>query len=309
MSSPLTGDLSFKISALKEALPYVQKFSGEVFVVKYGGSAMGDDATLAVFASDVQLLKSCGINVIVVHGGGPQISKMLDKLGHQTKFIDGIRVTNKEAVDIVEMVLCGSINKKIVSAINAAGGMAIGMSGKDANLFSAVKATKTSKETDSNIERILDLGYVGRPTRLNTEILDVFNDGPVIPVIAPVGYDDLGNTYNINADVVAGFIAGELKANKLILLTDVDGIMDDDKLFSVLSISDARRMIERGTITGGMIPKVETCIDSLEKGVSSVHIINGNTQDALIVEILTKSGIGTMIVNDGGEKCFEFGED
>jgi acetylglutamate kinase len=285
-----------RASILTEALPYVKKFSGETFVVKFGGSSMGNKESMEIFAKNVVLLKSCGINVVVVHGGGPQISAMLEKLNIKSEFINGLRVTTKEMIEIVEMVLCGSINKEIVSAINKAGGVALGLSGKDANLIRAKKIRKTHKESDSRIERILDLGYVGIPTAINGDFFDALEGTPIIPVIAPVGFDDQGNTYNINADNVAGAIASELETSKLILLTDVDGVQTFDKeLISSLSIADAEEMIKSGKITGGMIPKIETCIEALKNGVSSVHIINGNTQHALLLEILTNEGIGTMI--------------
>lgn len=280
---------------MTEALPYIRKFSGETFVVKFGGSAMGNKKALDIFAQNVVLLKSCGINIVVVHGGGPQISAMLERLNIKSEFINGIRVTTKEMIDIVEMVLCGSINKEIVSAINKRGGTAMGLSGKDANLIKAQKMRKTHKETDSRIERILDLGYVGIPVTINAEFFDALENTPVIPVIAPVGFDDNGNTYNINADNVAGAIAGALEASKLILMTDVEGVMQDGVLISSLTTYNAEEMIKSGHITGGMIPKVETCIEAIRKGAETVHIIDGGKDHALLLEILTDSGIGTMI--------------
>jgi acetylglutamate kinase len=285
-----------RAAILTEALPYIKKFTGETFVIKFGGSAMGSKETLMNFAQNVVLLKSCGINVVVVHGGGPQISAMLERIGIKSEFIGGVRVTTKEMIEIVEMVLCGSINKEIVSVINRAGGTALGLSGKDANLIKAKKMRKTHKETDSRIERILDLGYVGMPVTINTEFFDALENTPVIPVIAPVGFDDAGNTYNINADTVSGAIASELEASKLILMTDVDGVKtSDDTLISSLTTFNAEEMIKDGQIHGGMIPKVETCIEAVRKGVETVHIINGNKEHALLLEILTDSGIGTMI--------------
>jgi acetylglutamate kinase len=285
-----------RVSVLTEALPYIKKFAGETFVVKFGGSSMGNKEAMAIFAQNVVLLKSCGINVVVVHGGGPQISAMLEKLNIKSEFINGLRVTTKDMIEIVEMVLCGSINKEIVSAINKAGGVALGLSGKDANLIKAKKIRKTHKETDSRIEKILDLGYVGIPTAINGDFFDALEGTPLIPVIAPVGFDEQGNTYNINADNVAGAIAGELEASKLILMTDVDGVQADGKaIVSSLSIFNAEEMIKAKQITGGMIPKIETCIDAVKAGVSTVHIINGNKEHALLLEILTDEGIGTMI--------------
>jgi len=285
-----------KASVLTEALPYIKKFSGETFVVKFGGSSMGNKKAMEIFAKNIVLLKSSGINIVVVHGGGPQISQMLERLGIKSEFVNGVRVTTKDMIDIVEMVLCGSINKEIVSAINFAGGVALGLSGKDANLIKAKKMRKTHKETDSNIERILDLGWVGMPDVINGDFFDALESTPVIPVIAPVGFDDDGNTYNINADNVAGAIASELEASKLILMTDVDGVQDNEKnLLASLTTFQAEEMIKSGQITGGMIPKVETCIDAIRKGVETVHIINGNKEHALLLEILTDTGIGTMI--------------
>jgi acetylglutamate kinase len=285
-----------KVNVLTEALPYIKKFTGETFVVKFGGSAMGNKTAMENFAKDVVLLKSCGINIVVVHGGGPQISTMLEKLNIKSEFINGIRVTTKEMISIVEMVLCGSINKEIVSAISKVNGIALGLSGKDANLIKAQKVRKTRKETDSNIERILDLGYVGTPVAINGEFFDALENTPIIPVIAPVGFDDQGNTYNINADTVAGSIASELEASKLILMTDVDGVkVDENTLISSLKVYHAEEMISNGQIYGGMIPKVETCIEAIRKGVESVHIINSNKEHALLLEILTDGGIGTMI--------------
>jgi len=285
-----------KASVLTEALPYIKKFSGETFVVKFGGSSMGNKKAMEIFAKNIVLLKSSGINIVVVHGGGPQIRQMLERLGIKSEFVNGVRVTTKDMIDIVEMVLCGSINKEIVSAINFAGGVALGLSGKDANLIKAKKMRKTHKETDSNIERILDLGWVGMPDVINGDFFDALESTPVIPVIAPVGFDDDGNTYNINADNVAGAIASELEASKLILMTDVDGVQDNEKnLLASLTTFQAEEMIKSGQITGGMIPKVETCIDAIRKGVETVHIINGNKEHALLLEILTDTGIGTMI--------------
>ena len=285
-----------KASVLTEALPYIKKFAGETFVVKFGGSSMGNKKAMENFAKNVVLLKSCGINMVVVHGGGPQISQMLERLGIKSEFVNGVRVTTKDMIDIVEMVLCGSINKEVVSAINACGGVGLGLSGKDANLIKAKKMRKTHKETDSNIERILDLGWVGMPDIINGDFFDALENTPVIPVIAPVGFDDEGNTYNINADNVAGAIAAELEASKLILMTDVDGVQDsENNLMASLTTFQAEDMIKSGQIMGGMIPKVETCIEAVRHGVETVHIINGNKEHALLLEILTDTGIGTMM--------------
>ena len=294
----MTVHLKERVKILKESLPYIQKFEDHTFVIKYGGSAMETPQKIAAFAENIVLLKNSGINIIVVHGGGPQISTMLGLLGRKSNFIDGVRVTSKEDVEIVEMVLSGSTNKGIVQAINKAGGLAIGLSGKDANLIHAKKLHHSKYEPDSNIERITDLGFVGKPDKINTEILEVFSDTPIIPVISPVGFDNHGNTYNINADTAAGAIACAIGANKLILLTDVDGVCHSNgELISSLSIHEAKKMIKTGEINGGMVPKVLSCIDVIEKGVSSVHILNGNVEDVLLLEVLTTSGIGTMIVS------------
>ncbi len=286
-----------KSRILSEALPYMKKFNGETFVIKFGGSAMGDEQLAKDFARDVVLMKQVGINPIVVHGGGPQIGQMLEKLKIKSEFIDGLRVTDKETVEIVEMVLCGKINKKIVADINAAGGSAIGLSGKDANLIKAKRVRKTKRDPDSNIEKILDLGFVGEPESINPDIFVTFEDTDVIPVIAPVGFDENGETYNINADTAAGAIASALVAQKLIMLTDVDGVLDKDKkLISKISGSKIKKMIQEGTISGGMIPKVETCIKSLSNNVEACHILNGKIPHVLLLEVFTEHGSGTMIV-------------
>lgn len=281
---------------LSEALPYMRKFAGETFVIKYGGSTMGSDDIAKNFARDIVLLKQVGINPIVVHGGGPQISRMLEKLKIKSSFIDGLRVTDIDTVEIVEMVLCGSINKQIVTEINLAGGMAIGVSGKDCNLISARKIRRTKKDPDSNIEQILDMGFVGEPTAINPEMLMLFEESDIIPVIAPIGRGDNGETYNINADSVAGVIASAIGATKLIMLTDVAGLLDNDKkLISKIKSQDAEIMIKNKIITGGMIPKVETCIDAIRDGVTSAHILDGRIPHVLLLEIFTEHGTGTMI--------------
>jgi acetylglutamate kinase len=289
-------DYLHKAEILAEALPYMRQFAGETFVIKYGGSAMGDDDLAQVFARDVVLLKLVGINPVIVHGGGPQISKMLEKLKIKSTFIDGLRVTDQATVEIVEMVLSGSINKKIVTEINNAGGTAIGLSGKDANLISAQKLRRTKKDPDSNIEQILDLGFVGEPTEINPEALVVLEESDVIPVIAPIGVGENGETYNINADSVAGAIASALGAHKLIMLTDVPGILGaDGKLISQITIEQAKKLMKQGVITGGMIPKVETCIESVQNNTEAAHILDGRIPHVLLLEIFTEHGTGTMI--------------
>ncbi len=272
-----TPDSWLKTAAtLSEALPYMREFAGETFVIKYGGHAMGEQGLARKFAEDIVLLKQVGINPIVVHGGGPQIGKMLDRLKIQSSFIDGLRVTDAATVEIVEMVLSGSINKQIVSEINAAGGIAVGISGKDGHLIEARKLRRTMRDPDSNIEKILDLGFVGEPVTINPTLLQEFSESHIIPVIAPIGIGAEGETYNINADTAAGAIAAALGAAKLIILTDVAGVLNKDKeLISSLTIREARKLTKEGVISGGMIPKIETCIHALENDVEAAHILDG----------------------------------
>jgi acetylglutamate kinase len=285
-----------KARTLSEALPYMRRYSGRTFVIKYGGHAMGDESLGELFARDVVLLKQVGINPVVVHGGGPQIGAMLNRLKIQSSFVDGLRVTDKETVDIVEMVLSGSINKQIVSAINNQGGKAVGLSGKDANLISARKLRRTQQDTDSNIEKILDLGFVGEPYQVNPQILETFEKSDIIPVIAPIGVGRNGETYNINADTAAGAVAAALGATRLFLLTDVAGVLDKQKnLISDMSLEDARGYMTDGTISGGMIPKIETCISAVEQGVDAAVILDGRVPHALLLEIFTEGGAGTLI--------------
>ena len=280
---------------LAEALPYMRRFSGQTFVIKFGGHAMGDEALSRTFAQDIVLLKQVGINPVVVHGGGPQIADMLDRLKIKSEFIDGLRVTDKTTVEIVEMVLAGSINKQIVSRINEVGGTAIGLSGKDANLIEARKLRRT-RPTDSNIEKVLDLGFVGEPARINTHALDVLSSSDIIPVIAPLGLGPDGTTYNINADTVAGAIAAALRAGKLIMMTDVAGVLDGDgELINRLTPETAKTLLAGGTISGGMIPKVETCVQAIRDGAGAAHILDGRLPHVLLLEIFTEHGVGTMI--------------
>ncbi len=281
---------------ISEALPYMRQFAGKTFVIKYGGHAMGDDTLAKKFAEDIVLMKQIGINPIVVHGGGPQIGAMLERLKIQSSFVDGLRITDEATVEIVEMVLSGLINKQIVSAINEAGGMAVGISGKDGNLIQAKKLTRTKKDPDSNIERVLDLGFVGDPEIVRPKILEDFAGDGLIPVVAPIGLGADGQTYNINADTAAGAIAGAMRASKLLFLTDVPGVLSKEKeLFSELTCADARELIEDGTVTGGMIPKVETCLYALEHGAEAVHILDGRLPHVLLLEIFTGEGAGTML--------------
>jgi acetylglutamate kinase len=282
---------------LAEALPFMQRYENKTIVVKYGGHAMGDISLGRAFARDIALLKQSKINPIVVHGGGPQIGAMLAKMGIESKFEGGLRVTDQKTVEIVEMVLAGSINKEIVALINAEGEWAIGLCGKDGNMVFAEKATKKIKDPDSNIERVLDLGFVGEPIEVDRTLLDLLARSEMIPVIAPVAPGRDGHTYNINADTFAGAIAGALKASRLLFLTDVPGVLDKNKnLIKELSVSEAHILIADGTISGGMIPKVETCIEAIQRGVEGVVILNGKTPHAVLLELLTEHGAGTLIV-------------
>jgi acetylglutamate kinase len=255
-------------STLMEALPYLRAFSGHTFVIKYGGHAMGDDELARDFARDVVLIKQVGINPIVVHGGGPQIGAMLNRMNIQSEFVDGLRVTDQESVDIVEMVLAGSINKQIVTSINEAGGRAIGLSGKDGRLIEARKLRRTKRDPDSNIEKILDLGFVGEPSKVNADVFRIFEGSDAIPVIAPIGVGSDGKTYNINADTAAGAIAEAVNASKLLMLTDIAGVMNGNgELISEMTRDEAKKLAKTDAITGGMIPKLETCLHAMEGGV------------------------------------------
>lgn len=291
-------DVSEKQAALlSAALPYMQKYENKTVVVKYGGHAMGDPELGRAFARDIALLKQSGINPIVVHGGGPQIAKLLAKMGIESKFEGGLRVTDAKTVEIVEMVLAGSINKEIVAMINAEGEWAIGLCGKDGNMVFAKKAEKKVIDPDSNIERILDLGFVGEPVEVDRTLLDLLARSEMIPVIAPVAPGRDGNTYNINADVFAGAIAGALKAKRLLFLTDVPGVLDKSGvLYKELTVKQCQMLIADGTISGGMIPKVETCIEAIGRGVEGVVILNGKTAHSVLLELFTERGAGTLIV-------------
>ncbi|MDG1287102.1 MAG: acetylglutamate kinase [Rickettsiales bacterium] len=278
------------------ALPYMRHFAGKTFVVKYGGHAMGDDTLAEKFARDIVLLKQIGIHPVVVHGGGPQIASMLKRLNIESEFVDGLRVTTESIVDVVEMVLSGAINKSIVTAIQKAGGQAMGLSGKDGNLIQAKKLQRTKKDPDSNIESVLDLGFVGEPTKVNPAIMEEFTKSDFIPVIAPIGIGEDGETYNINADTAAGAVAAAIGAEKLIMLSDIPGVLaKDGELFSELSLGEVDQLMQDGTISGGMIPKLETCVSSLNAGVSKAHILDGRIPHVMLVEIFTEAGAGTMI--------------
>jgi acetylglutamate kinase len=289
-------DVHTQAETLVQALPHLQKYDQHTVVVKYGGHAMGDRAAAEDFAEDIVLLELAGVKPIVVHGGGPQIGKMLDKLGIRSEFQAGLRVTDAATVEIVEMVLAGSINKQIVSWISAEGGKAIGLCGKDGNMVVAEKVRRTVKDPGSLIEKEIDLGFVGDPKHVNREILDSVLGAELIPVLAPVASGEDGATYNVNADTFAGAIAGAMKAKRLLLLTDVPGVLDKDrKLIPELTVDDCRRLIADGTVTGGMIPKIETCIYALERGVEAVVILDGKVPHAVLLELLTDHGAGTMI--------------
>jgi acetylglutamate kinase len=293
MSEPAQHQIA---ATLIEALPYMRRFAGTTFVIKYGGHAMGSAALAEAFARDVVLLKQVGINPVVVHGGGPQIKAMLDRLKIKSEFIEGLRVTDSATVEIVEMVLAGSINKQIVAAIHAAGGHAVGLSGKDAQLIEAAKLTRSRRDPGSNIEQVLDLGFVGQPVRIRTDVLEVFARTEIVPVIAPIGAGTDGHTYNINADTAAGAIAAALRARKLVLLTDVPGVLDGEgRLISELAAGRARSLIADGTVKGGMIPKLETALAALEGGVGAVHILDGRITHVLLLETFTEAGVGTKI--------------
>ncbi|NVK36232.1 MAG: acetylglutamate kinase [Rhodobacteraceae bacterium] len=281
---------------IAQALPYMQRYDDRTVVVKYGGHAMGDPELGAAFARDITLLRQSGVNPVVVHGGGPQIGKMLTRLGIVSEFKAGLRVTDKATVEIVEMVLAGSINKEIVQSINAEGGRAVGLCGKDGNMVRARKLQRTVVDPDSNIESLVDLGFVGEPASVNPTVLKLVLKEDLIPVIAPVAPDEDGQTYNINADTFAGAIAGSLNAKRLLFLTDVPGVLDKNgKLIKQLSVSQAHAMIADGTISGGMIPKVETCIEALQQGVEGVVILDGKVSHSVLLELFTEHGVGTLI--------------
>src|SRR6202167_140638 len=283
---------------LSEALPHMQQYDEETIVIKYGGHAMGEERLARDFARDIVLLEQTAINPIVVHGGGPQIEAMLKKVGVESQYAAGLRITDEKTLEIVEMVLAGSINKQMVGYINEAGGKAVGLCGKDGNMVVARKLTRTVVDPDSNIEKVVDLGFVGEPEKVDTTVLTEILGRKLIPVLAPVAAAANGGTYNVNADTIAGAIAGALKAKRLLLLTDVPGVLDKSKqLIKELSVDDARKLIADGTISGGMIPKVETCIDALERRVEGVVIIDGKVPHAVLLELFTELGAGTLIHN------------
>ena len=285
-----------KAEVLIEALPYFQRYAGRTFVVKYGGHAMGDPEAARDFAEDIVLLRAVGINPVVVHGGGPQIGAMLAKLGVESTFVDGLRVTDKATAEVAEMVLSSAINKQLVGWLAGAGGKAIGISGKDGNLVRAKKVERTTRDPDSNIERAVDLGFVGEPEHVDTVIIDTAVASGMIPVIAPIAADAEGNTYNINADTMAGAIASALGAARLFLLTDVAGVLDKGgALLTDLSPADIASLKEDGTISGGMIPKLETCVSAVKAGCEAAVVLDGRVPHAMLLEFFTARGAGTLV--------------
>ncbi|MBB3034087.1 acetylglutamate kinase [Alteriqipengyuania lutimaris] len=293
-------DAGAKASVLIEALPFLRRYAGRTFVVKYGGHAMGDTAAAASFAQDVVLLKAVGINPVVVHGGGPQIGAMLGRLGVESRFVDGLRVTDEATVEVAEMVLSGAINKQIVAAIQAAGGRALGVSGKDAGLVTARKVSRETRaadyESDSAIEALVDLGFVGEPAAIDTTVIEMATASGLIPVIAPIGSGEAGETFNINADTMAGAIAGALGAARLLLLTDVAGVLGGDgQLVPELDADSIAKLRAAGVIKGGMIPKLETCLAATREGCEAAVILDGRVPHAMLLEFFTASGAGTLV--------------
>lgn len=285
-------------NVLTEALPYIQRFTNRTIVVKFGGNAMVDEALQNSFARDIVLMKLVGMNPIVVHGGGPQIGDLLNKLNIHSEFIDGMRVTDSQTMDVVEMVLGGSVNKQIVSLINANGGSAIGVTGKDGQLIRARKLHVTRNSPDLAVPEIIDIGLVGEVEAVNTDVIDMMIKSNFIPVIAPIGVDKQGRSYNINADLVAGKIAEVLKAEKLMLLTNVAGLMDKSgQVLTGLTTQQVDGLIEDGTIYGGMLPKIACALDAVKAGVTSAHIVDGRLDHAVLLEIFTDQGVGTLITN------------
>jgi acetylglutamate kinase len=291
-----SANLIARAEILIEALPYMQRYAGQTFVVKYGGHAMGDPSVAASFAEDIVLLKAVGINPVVVHGGGPQIGSMLKKLGVQSEFVNGLRVTDQQTADVAEMVLSGAINKELVALIGQAGGKAVGISGKDGGLVRATKLEQVVFDAERDEEIQVDLGFVGEPIAVDRTLIDHLEIAGMIPVIAPIGIGPAGETYNINADTMAGAIAAALGAARLFLLTDVAGVLDKDRnLLTDLNPADIQRLREDGTITGGMIPKLETCLNAVENGVDAAVILDGRVLHAVLLEIFTKAGVGTLV--------------
>ena len=297
--SSLQSRLIERTGMLVEALPFMRRYSEQTIVVKFGGHAMGEAEYVASFAADIALLDQVGARPVVVHGGGPQIGEMLNKLQIESNFVDGLRVTDEATISVVEMVLAGGINKALVAAIAGAGGRAVGISGKDGGLIRARKLVAKSRAEGSAIEQAIDLGFVGEPEQINTDVLDALNAGNLIPVVAPVGSDAAGETYNINADTAAGAIAAALGATRMLMLTDVAGVLDKEgELITELTVSQAEALIRDGTVSGGMIPKVETCINAVLGGAEAAVIMDGRAPHALLVELFTEHGMGTFINAD-----------
>ena len=289
-------DLNERAEILMETLPFMRRYTNKVIVIKFGGHAMGKKEYIKSFAQDISLLQQVGILPVVVHGGGPQIGEMLEKLKIQSSFIDGLRVTDEATIDVVEMVLCGVINKNIVSAISNEGANAVGISGKDGNFISAKRLSIIDKNSDSNLENIVDLGFVGEPSKINTNVVNALINQKMIPVIAPIGIGENGLTYNINADTAAGAIASAMKATRLIMLSDVEGVLDNDnKIISELTVNKCEDLISKNIVSGGMIPKIKTCLNTVENGVEAAVIMDGRRKHSLLIELFTESGIGTLI--------------
>lgn len=289
-------DAIAQMQTLIGALPYLKRYDDQIVVVKYGGHAMGEEETALRFGRDIALLEQVGVNPVVVHGGGPQINAMLARLGVKSTFVQGLRVTDQQMVEVVEMVLCGTVNKQVAESITRAGALAVGISGKDGGLITARRATRTVKDPGSNIEQVLDLGLVGEPESVDTRVLQLLIGADIIPVIAPVGVGADGQTYNINADTVSGAVAGALAAERMLMLTDVPGVLDANRNFiPEMTVAEARAGIAAGWIAGGMIPKVETCIYAVERGVKGAVILDGRVPHAVLRELFTDGGAGTLI--------------
>ncbi len=294
--TPLSAMNTAKV--LTEALPYIQRFTDKTIVIKYGGNAMTEEHLKASFARDIVLMKTVGMNPIVVHGGGPQIGDLLTRIGKESEFVQGMRVTDKETMDVVEMVLGGLVNKEIVSLINQHGGKAVGLTGKDGNMIHAKKLTFTKDAPEMDVPEIIDIGHVGEVDGINTEVLDMLAHGDFIPVVAPIGVGSDGQSYNINADLVAGKLAETLQAEKLILLTNIAGLLDkEEKLLTGLTSERVDELIKDGTIYGGMLPKIACALDAVKNGVNTAHIIDGRVQHAVLLEVFTDEGVGTLIKN------------
>ena len=295
----IVGDLAAateQAHVLAKALPFLRRYAGATIVVKYGGHAMGEAQLAQQFGNDIALLKQVGINPVVVHGGGPQINSMLKRLAIQSTFIDGLRVTDAAMVEVVEMVLAGTVNKYVAGLITSAGALAVGICGKDGAMIRARKLQRNKLDPDSHIERALDLGFVGEPTAIDVRVIHALTGGGLVPVIAPIGIDGDGQTYNINADTVAAAVAGALKSTRLLMLTDVPGVLDkDSKLLASLTVAEVEGLIADGTITGGMIPKVENCVEAVRQGVKGAVILDGRVPHACLLELFTEAGPGTLI--------------